>query len=763
MKKYTKLNKIFISLQTEPLKHFPNMKFLKFFGLIILAMILLVAGYLGYNRFFKKRSDVSAFSAVPADAIFVATTSDLSKAWNTLGNSNFWNYLKTTQYFNDLNEDIEMVDGFLKDSKLADKLLEGRELVMAGMENGNGSWDLVYMVDLQEFSKYFDDLSASFSLLKDYKVSTNKYSQGGEDPRNFTVFTLADKADPEFNIYLTLAENLLIVGLDKKMVYKVLDNFGMNNWEANSKFQEVSGDLTGSSMIKFFINYKTLEKLYSMYSTEPSEGMSMISQSLVYSVMGLELYDDEIILNGSTCLDSTYSYMRAFSNVGTGKTKAYEILSDQTAVYISLQFNDFGKFYDELTNEYARGNQKDWEDMQKLMRTTEKLLGFSIKDDFMGWIGNEITIAKLRPLSEKSRDIDAAVIIGAENIDDAKAHLTNMFDHIQHRTPLKFRLEPYRNFDIKYLDINGFFKMFLGKLFDKIEKPYYTYIEDFVVFANSPEVLHQIIDDYLMGRTMNRSSKFENFKDGFDNKSNLTVFIQTPKMYETLLHYSPADLKQDIEDNRELINSFARFGFQLSNNSGQFKSKLAIQYDSAANQEDIAHKVESLVENSLGLEDIDSLGFKVVLPEGIADGAQRIMFDTIESVHFDGLVQNGMANGIWRTYYENGNIFATANYMQGYLNGKAYFFYNSGKDTKLADIDYKMDKIDGYYIEYYSNGNMKAKIEYSEGEKHGDCQFFHENGNLRLTSKYKHGKRCGKSTVYDETGRKIGKLDTDNY
>ncbi|MCQ2250491.1 MAG: DUF3352 domain-containing protein [Bacteroidales bacterium] len=739
------------------------MKFLKVFGLIVAAMVLFLAGYWAYNSFFKKTSDVSAFSAVPSDAIFVATTNDLSRAWNTLSKSNFWNYLKTTEYFNDLNEDIELVDQFLKDSKLADKLLEGRQLVMAGMENGAGSWDMVYLIDLQEFSKYFGDLSSSFSLLKDYKVSTNKYSQGGEDPREFQVFTLADRKDPEFNIYLTLAENILVVGLDKKLVYKVLNEFGNDAWTNNSSFQQVAGDFGGSSLLKLFLNYKTVDKLYSMYSTEPSEGLDMITQSLVYSVLGLELYDDEIILSGNTCLDSVYSYLRAFSNVGTGKTKAFQILSDQTAVYLSLQFNDFGKFYEELTNEYARGNKKDWDDMQKLLKTTEKLLGFSLKDDFMGWIGNEITIAKLRPLSEKSRDIDAAVIIGASNINDAKAHLGNMFDHIQHRTPLKFRIEPYRNFDIKYLDINGFFKMFLGKLFNQMEKPYFTYIEDFVVFANSPEVLHQIIDDYLMGRTMSRSVKFENFKDGFDNKSNVTVFIQTPKMYETLLKYSPDDLKPDIENNRELINSFARFGFQLSNNGGLFKSKLAIQYDSTANGEDIAMKVESLMESNMGIADIDSLKFKAILPEGIEDGPQRIMYDTIETIHYDGNVSGGLANGIWRTYYESGNIFVSANYMQGYLNGKAYFYYNSNKETKLAEIDYNMDKIDGYYIEYFRNGNMKSKIEYKDGERHGDCQYFHENGKLRLTSKYKHGKRSGKSTVYDENGKKIGKLDTDNY
>ncbi|MCQ2252961.1 MAG: toxin-antitoxin system YwqK family antitoxin [Bacteroidales bacterium] len=731
--------------------------------LILGLLVASIAGYWGYKTFLKSKGSVTAFASVPSDAIFVATTSDLSKAWNTLSKSQFWNYLKTTQYFADINEDIEMVDGFLKDSKLADKLLNGRELVLAGLETENHTWDMVYLIDLKNFSSAFDEYATSLKLVKGYKFEQNTYSPGGENAQNYRIFTLTDQTDPDFQIHLTLADNLLLVSLDKKLVFKVINEFNNGYWANNNNFQEVSGEFANNSLLNLFINYKAVPKLYSMYSTDPSEGMDMISQSLVCSVLGLELYDDQIVLNGSTALDSVYSYLRAFSNVGTGKTRAYNILSDQTAVYMSLQFNDFDKFYNELTEEYARGNKADWDDMQKLMKTTEKLLGFSIKEDFLGWIGTEITIAKLRPLSEKSRDIDAAVLISASNIDNAKAHLGNMFDHIQKRTPLKFRIQPYRNFDIKYLDINGFFKMFFGKLFAKIEKPYFTYIEDFVVFANNEEVLHQIIDDYLVGRTMIKSVKFENFKDAFDNKANLTAYIQTPKMYETLLKYSPSDMKKDIEDNREIINSFARFGFQLTNSNGRFKSRLAIQYDSTANQEDIALQMESMAEGSLEIPDLDSLKFKVPGADGLEDGPQKIMYDTLETVHYDGIIQNGGINGIWRTYYPSGNIFVTANYMQGYLNGKAYFYQDSRKQTLLAEVEYNMDKIQGYYIEYYPNGNMKAKIEYDKGVRNGECQYFWENGNVKMQMKYKKGERSGKSTVYNDKGKKIGKLDTDYY
>lgn len=739
------------------------MKFLKVFLLVVALMVLSVASYWAYHRFLKSKGDVTTFQAVPDDAIFVATTNDLTKAWSTLSKSNFWAYLKTTEYFNDLNEDIELVDKFLRDNSIAGKLLHNRELLIAGLDNGQNSWDLVYLADLQELSKYFDEISGSLKLVSGFTCSQNKYSCGGENGNTYNIFTLTDNEDPNFKIYITLADNILVTSLDKKLVYSVLEKFNNGYWTSNDNFKLVSGDLVGGDLIKLFFNYKTVGKLYSMYSTEPSESVDMLSQSLVYSVLGLDLYDDEIILTGNTSLDSVYSYLRAFSNVGTGHTRAYNILSDQTAVYFALSFNDFGKFYEELTAEYARGNAKDWDDMQRLMKATEKLLGFSIKDDFLGWIGNEITIAKLRPLSEKSRDVDAAVLISTDNIDKAKAHLENILTHVNKRTPLKFKIEPYRNFEIRYMDINGFFKMFFGKLFSKIEKPYFTYIDDFVVFANSQEVLHQIIDDYILGHTMIKSVKFENFKAGFDSKANVTAYIQTPKMYETLLKYSPADIKADIEKNRELINSFARFGFQLSNNGGLFKSKLAIQYDSSANQEDIAYRMENLAEGGSNIVDIDSLKFKVIVPDTLADGIQKVLYDSSYVVHYEGSIRNGGVNGIWRTYNKNGNLFVSANYMQGYLNGKAYFYFDTKKETLLADVDYKMDKIDGLYIEYYRNGTMKSKIQYEDGLRHGECMYFYENGKLKLSCKYKKGERVGKSTVYNDQGKKIGRLDADNY
>ena len=738
------------------------MKFFKFFLIVILLMILSVGGYIAYNSYFKNRGVVSAFAVVPEDAFFVAQTNDLSKAWNNLSKSRFWEYLKTTEYFADLNEDIETVDKFLKDNAITRKILENRELLACGLKTPDDNWDLAYIIDLQEFSKYFNEISSSLKLLNDYSLSKTVF-QISQDQK-YDIYTLTEKADKTFQINLSLSENILIISLDRQVVEKVLKNFNSDYWTNNQNFEFVSQELSGGNDVKLFVNFKQLGNIYSLYSSEKSESLDMLTQSLVYSIMNLELFDDQIELSGRTSLDSVYSYLRAFASVNPGKTRSYEIISNQTALYLSLNFSDFKTFYDALLEEYIRGNKKEYDEMQKNISLAEKLLGISIKDDFLSWIGQEITITKLRPLSEKSRDIDAAVLIHADKISSAKAHLSNITEHINKRTPLKFKKENYRNFEIQNLGLKGFFNMFFGKLFSKIEKPYFTYIEDFVVFANSSEVLKQIIDDYIQGRVMIKSTKFENFKDCFDKKSNITLYIQTPRLYETFLKYSTPEEKSDIEKNRDLINNFARLGFQLVNGKGLFKTKFAIQYDTAALGEDYALLAEGIAESSLNVENIDSANFKPVFDESsFEDGPCKIQFDSIQKTHFEGNISNGKINGIWRTYYESGNLYVSANYQFGMLNGTAYFYKDSPSQKLIAEANYNTDELNGWYIEYYNNGNMKAKINYEDNLRHGDCTYYYENGKMRYQCKYKKGQRVGKATVYNDKGKKIGKLDADNY
>jgi hypothetical protein len=90
----------------------------------------------------------------------------------------------------------------------------------------------------------------------------------------------------------------------------------------------------------------------------------------------------------------------------------------------------------------------------------------------------------------------------APDIEKAKEGLGFIHRQIKRRTPAKFKSMEFRNHEINYLEIKGFFRLMFGKLFSKLQKPYYTTLGDYVVFSNSPKTLVGMIMDYEDGLTL---------------------------------------------------------------------------------------------------------------------------------------------------------------------------------------------------------------------------------------------------------------------
>ena len=77
--------------------------------------------------------------------------------------------------------------------------------------------------------------------------------------------------------------------------------------------------------------------------------------------------------------------------------------------------------------------------------------------------------------------------------------------------------------------------------------------------------------------------------------------------------------------------------------------------------------------------------------------------------------ENGIRNGITRTYYKGGVLEQEIMYRDNKKNGEAKWYY---PDTKLFRVTpYVNDTIDGSQIQYYKSGRVKAKLDYVAGRR----------------------------------------------
>lgn len=733
-------------------------KFWKTLLIIIIIGIVGVGGYFIYTTFFAKNSDRSAFTLIPDDAIFIVETDNLSKAWTTLSSSELWSYLTGTSYFADINEDLQMVDKYLKSNAIADQLLSDRKLVMSAHMTSGIDWDFLYIVDLQGASKTVDVLKGALDQIEGYRVETRAVKVE-KDLFGTEIIELIDEANPKEIIYISLVDNVLLVSFTGSLVEKAIKQKETNYWATTRKFQTVTAGMSSRKMFKFYFNYSKLDAFSKTFLTESDEMMKMLGNSLAFSAFEIDLEDEQLSFEGYTNLDSMNSYIKALANVSPGKIRAYDIISNQTAAYMSISFESYKRFYDNLMNEYAAGNPEEAQEMNDGIELVEKLFKIDLEENFFNWIGTEIALVKLRPRMESSREEDVAIAIHANDITKAKKGMGHIVKQIRKRSPLKFEIEPYRNFEISYLERKNFFKLFFGKLFNEMEKPFFTYIEDYVVFSNSMDLLKEIIDDYIGGRTLSHSEKFVDFKDEFDVKSNITIFIQMPKIYETLYQHSPPENREGVEENKELILSFARLGFQLTTDGEMFKGILLAEYDPDAMIDDAMAQVQEKAQSELFSKELDSLSFKIKIDSIalLANGKFKEYYSDSTKIKFEGNIIDNQINGLWRAYYESGNLKSAVTYKNGQVNGIAYFYYDDKREKILAEVTFEDDKVIDFYKEFYESGARKAKIEYDDGQMDGDAEFYYPTGNIKIKGRYKNGKKQGRWLFYDENGEVMSK------
>jgi antitoxin component YwqK of YwqJK toxin-antitoxin module len=299
--------------------------------------------------------------------------------------------------------------------------------------------------------------------------------------------------------------------------------------------------------------------------------------------------------------------------------------------------------------------------------------------------------------------------------------------------------------------------MFFGKLFGKLERPYFTFIDDYVVFSNSDGQLMLVIDSYIKNKTMSKNASFMNFMDDFDKNANVSLFVQTPKIYKHLYFYGKNDTKESLKKNKDLILSFEKIGFQLISDGDMFKTTLITEHNTDALMDETLENIEKAAED-LYFYDYDSLQFKVDLTGvPVSENVPVQLFYNDKQVMAEGSVIDGKPHGVWKNYYLSGKIQSIIRYEEGLVNGHCIFYYEDDLQTMKAEMDFEKDVMQGDYKEYYQNGNLKALIKVKDYILDGDVEFYYERGGLKAKGQYSEGFMDGKWKYYNETGQEIAK------
>jgi hypothetical protein len=655
---------------------------------------LSAVGLLGWVAFewYGSRSNLSvqAISLIPPDAIYCITTENPVEAWKEISGSGTWTHLQGNAYFASLTSSANSLDSIIRDNQVLFDLIGSRSLIVSAHMTGPRQYDFLFVVDLQQASgiKFLNEYVTGLST-DDVSIRKEKYL----DEDVVTFHNAADRSD----LYTAFPGSYFIASFNKGILQSSIDGFHADSLQSKNSFLSMLDQISDPGLMKLYVNYEMLPAFVACYSDVANEYTGRLSQALKTTALNLTIEDEVIKASGQTYInDSVESYVKTLAVSGAGPSEFAEVAPQRTAFAFALGFGSFAEFFRNFENNIQH-DVADYKVYRDNLRQVEEYLDIDMQENFIDWIGDEVVMLELQS-SGQGLDNEAALIFKAENIEKARSGLEHIEKMVRKKTPVKFKAIEHRGFPVNYVSMKGLFRVLLGKFFARYDKPYYTIINNFVIFSDHPQTLESIIDDYLDKATLARSDTYRSFRREFDDESAVFVYINTPVLFKSLLKLADNTTRASMQENEETISSFRQVGFQLVPEHSGFRTTIAEKYAPQAvatirplsdapeiAEADTLRQAEAQQEATpkdpmelpyIYVRDLNKASFKDFFPDS--------------AVHFEVDLKNGFKDGGFTEYYENGVV-----KMKGH---------------------FRNDKRDGAWRLYDEQGELMLRRTYEDGE-----------------------------------------------
>ncbi|UII81213.1 DUF3352 domain-containing protein [Flagellimonas sp. CMM7] len=649
----------------------------KRFLFALLALLLIYIGYLLYILVLSPKTNLQSIYLIPRDAVFVIESEKPVESWQKVSESDAWHHLQNNGYFAELTENIQKVDTVFNNNHKLFEFFDGRSLFISIHMVSEKDYGIFYVLDLKRIAK--------LKLLKTYlnTLLNDSYSLSKRNYHNHEILEVYDRKSKE-TMYLSFVKNQLVASYTHTLVEASIDQYQEPLLGRNLNFIEVNKKVGYEDLFRLYLQYDFLDNYYKRFSNKPSDWVNRISENFLFSGFSFDLdKNSTITANGYTNISSTnHNYLEALQKSGKAQRTVPSIAPKRTALYVSYGFDSFSEFYENFET-VQKDSPEQFDTYQEGIEKVEKFLKIDVKENFISWIGDEIALLQIKSEISKGKN-DLALVLKANAIEDAKTNLDFVLKQIKKKTPVKFKTITYKEHEINFLSIKGFFKILLGNRFKEFDKPYFTLIDQYVVFSNNPNTLKSIIDDFTVKETLSSSKDFKDFDKNFKSESSLYVYSNIPVLYDNMYSLADSSTRIQLRKNKDFIICFPQVGFQLTPDDNLFESRLVVNYQ---NVEEVKTKsqfqegagiLKSKVQSPKTKEITDAVfNLKPIYPTDL-NAKTFIKKYTNGAVKFEVELKDGLKHGRYHEFYSNGNEKITGRFKKDEQVGTWRYFDTAG-------------------------------------------------------------------------------------
>ncbi len=639
-------------------------------------LALLIIGGIAFSYFYYQRYKVpraDAFGIIPKDAAFVLESRNFPRFIEHLANNQPWKCTAGFAFFQRCSQTLSYADSICrKNPKLKSFLEENTVFISAHIVNTD-KLDFLFTVSLPRSAQESSVNEAMAYFFGDIKPSGKRSYQG-------VAIRQIDMPDGRVFSY-AIVRGLLTGSCTAYLVEDAIRQSKLPLANLQSKgFTEVYEAAGKNVDANLFIRHENFAKmLVLLLNKENSALIDPLVFFARWTGLDVKLKEANLTLSGYSTVADTTDYLSIFRNQPPPAPALFKQLSKKTALVAYTAFADPKSFYNKLNTFRKRHPDAQNTEVEKL----NVHYSVNLEENVLAWLGNEYALA-VNECGSQGWENHAYAVIRCRDTQLALKNLKVLSYAAERKdNPGEQHLvsEQYKEHAIAYLALPGWLPALFGSDFRSLGKVFYTFVGDYVVFANQASALRSFIDDNLAGRTMEHDPLYKSVSENVPGKSNRFIYVNIARSYPMLLSFASSGLLDALQANAPALKSLGACTFQAIGDGDKVYTHVML-HRPAVTKSDVALRWSTTLDTTMSK--------KPWLVTNPLTGEQDLLAQDDNNVLYF-IDQQGAV--IWKDSIDE-PILSDVVQVDYYHNDKYQFLFNTASAVHL--IDRKMDPVKGY-------------------------------------------------------------------
>lgn len=353
--------------------------------------------------------------------------------------------------------------------------------------------------------------------------------------------------------YLAIKGHLAIVSNSQQQITLFLTKKQSAKTDPFAEFIRTGDKLNKNSLAQLHINYNTLPLLLkNIISSKLNGTLSVLHDQHAFASLAYNYSKDKVLLTGTTMISNASSYHSLFADLQTQKTSIQNILPANTASYTIFAIDNYIPWRKKLSN-WMKTNKEDKKAGQLIEGISNKY-HLNLEDIFPRYFKNQMVTFQLSN-GEK---------LGAINLSNG--------DKL---TQLLIDLSTNHNEDIKSLNEADLLYTYFGPPFQDFKKPFYTILDNYMVFANNAATLQGFLTSYSNNSLLINTPNYISASNQLSGNANISFYIDRTNAAGLLQKNIYLPYHKHLQSDKGL-KKYSSFTCQLSGDGGKFQTNILI-------------------------------------------------------------------------------------------------------------------------------------------------------------------------------------------